>query len=222
MFGSIIGVEMTLQSFVICTAASVVLGLFLAFCFMFRSHRQSPGLIMTYALLPLIVQVVISMVNGNIGVGVAVAGAFSLVRFRSAPGSAKDIMAVFACMAVGLATGMGYVGVALIAAVLIGALYILYNLFRLGESRRAIKTLKITIPEGLEYNGVFDDVFQKYTASHRLDRVKTTGMGSLFQLTYSIVIKDERLEKDMIDTLRCRNGNLEISCSRMASSEEEL
>ncbi|MBQ9080762.1 MAG: DUF4956 domain-containing protein [Clostridia bacterium] len=222
MFGSIIGVEMTLQSFAICTAVSIVLGLLLAFCFMFRSRRQSPGLIVTFALLPLIVQVVISMVNGNIGVGVAVAGAFSLVRFRSAPGSAKDIMAVFSCMAVGLATGMGYVGVAVISAVLIGALYILYNLCRLGETRRAAKVLKITIPEGLDYNGVFDDAFEQYTTSHRLDRVKTSGMGSLYQLTYSVVLRDERLEKEFIDVIRCRNGNLEISCSRVESGDEEL
>lgn len=222
MFNSVIGNGITLSGFAICTATSVLLGPLLALAYMFRCKKYSSGFVVTLALLPLAVQVVIAMVNGNIGVGVAVAGAFSLVRFRSAAGSAREICAVFACMAVGLATGMGYVGVAAIFAFLFALLLILYTAIRFGEPRTDEKTLKLTIPESLDYNGVFDDLLKKYTASFRLDKVRTSGMGSLYQLTYRITLRDSASEKEFIDRLRARNGNLEISLGRLDSDREEL
>ncbi len=222
MFESVISGGITAAGFAICTAASVILGLGLALAYMFRNKRYSSGFVVTLAMLPMMVQVVIAMVNGNIGVGVAVAGAFSLVRFRSAAGSAREIGAVFACMAIGLATGMGYVGVAAIFTVIVILLLILYTAVRFGEPRADEKTLKLTIPESLDYTGVFDDLLEKYTSAHRLEKVRTTGMGSLYQLTYRITLRTPTVEKEFIDQLRCRNGNLDISLGRLDNDREEL
>lgn len=212
----------TASAFAMCTAASIILGLLLSLAYMVKNRRYSSGLVMTLALLPVTVQVVIAMVNGNLGVGVAVAGAFSLVRFRSAPGSAREICAVFASMTIGLATGMGYIGVAAIFTVVVALLLVLYTLLRFGEPRAERKTLKLTIPESLDYEGVFDDLLEKYTSFHRLDRVRTSSMGSLYQLTYRISMRDESKTREFIDQLRCRNGNLEISLGRLDTDREEL
>lgn len=212
----------TAADFAMCTAASIILGLLLALAYMIKNRRYSSGLVLTLALLPVTVQVVIAMVNGNLGVGVAVAGAFSLVRFRSAPGSAREICAVFASMTIGLATGMGYIGVAVIFTVVVALLFVLYTLLRFGQPRTEQKTLKLTIPESLDYEGVFDDLFEQYTSFHRLDRVRTGSMGSLYQLTYRISMRDETKTREFIDQLRCRNGNLEISLGRLDTDREEL
>lgn len=222
MFTSVFNGEMTAYTFFICTVASVLLGLATAASYMFRNRRYTASFVVSLALLPLIVQIVISMVNGNIGVGVAVAGAFSLIRFRSVAGSAKEISGVFICMATGLATGMGYIGVAVLFTVIVIMLNILYSLLRFGERRCVGKELKVTIPEGLDYNGVFDDLFEEYTVSHELERVKTSSMGSLYQLTYRVTLKNDGKEKELIDNIRCRNGNLDISCGRVGTDREEL
>ena len=162
------------------------------------------------------------LVNGNLGAGVAVAGAFSLVRFRSAPGSAKDIGAVFLAMAIGLATDMGYLMFAALLLAVYGAASLAMVRLNFGRSGAGKKQLKITIPENMDYNELFDDVFAKYTLSSALTVVKTANMGSLYRLTYEIELKDARREKEMIDELRCRNGNLEISCGRISGVHEEL
>ena len=168
---------------------------------------------MTLAILPAVVCVVILMVNGNIGAGVAVAGAFSLVRFRSAPGTAREIGAIFAAMSTGLITGMGYIGYAVLFTALIGIAMLVFAKLSLGEKKISRKILKITIPESLDYSDVFDDIIKTYTKSYRLNQVKTSNMGSLFKLSYEIVIADGSSEKEFIDKLRTRNGNLEISIS---------
>lgn len=222
MFDSVISKSMNATSFFLCTITSVVLGFIIAAAYMYKNKKYTGSFIISLALLPFIVQIVISMVNGNIGVGVAVAGAFSLIRFRSAAGSAKEIVSVFACMTVGLATGMGYIGIAAIFSAIIIGMSILYSTLRLGGRQENGKTLKITIPEGLEYSGVFDDLFEEYTTEHELEKVKTCSMGSLYQLTYRISLKDERREKEFIDNLRCRNGNLDISCGLISDGREEL
>lgn len=166
---------------------------------------------MTLAILPAVVAVVILMVNGNIGAGVAVAGAFSLVRFRSAPGTAREIGAIFAAMSMGLIMGMGYIGYSALFTVLIGLAMLLYAKLASGDRKDLHKVLKITIPENLNYSDVFDDIFKKYTKSYKLNQVKTSNMGSLFKLSYEIYLNDSSLEKEFIDNLRTRNGNLEIS-----------
>lgn len=198
--------------FTILVLVSLVLGTLISLIHTFRND-YTKSFIMTLAILPAVVCVVILMVNGNIGAGVAVAGTFSLVRFRSAPGTAREIGAIFAAMGTGLVMGMGYVGYAVLFTILTG-LAVLVFAGLASESRRNLKkNLKITIPEDLNYSDVFDEVLEKYTKSYRLKQVKTSNMGSLFKLSYEIVLKDSSTEKEFIDNLRTRNGNLEISVS---------
>lgn len=216
---SVIGVT----DFLLCIGLSLVLGLLMALTYMYRT-RCTKSFVVTLALLPAVVCVVIMMVNGNVGTGVAVAGAFSLVRFRSVPGTAKEICVLFLAMGAGLIAGMGYLGFAVLFTLIMCAIYILYNRFDLGAKRNAdaYRTISITIPEDLNYSDVFDDVFAEYTLSHELIRVKSTNMGSMFKLTYNAVLVDASKEKEMIDKLRCRNGNLEIAVSRQETSSNEL
>lgn len=198
--------------FTILVLVSLVLGALISLIHTFRND-YTKSFIMTLAILPAVVCVVILMVNGNIGAGVAVAGTFSLVRFRSAPGTAREIGAIFAAMGTGLVMGMGYVGYAVLFTILTG-LAVLVFAGLASESRRNLKkNLKITIPEDLNYSDVFDEVLEKYTKSYRLKQVKTSNMGSLFKLSYEIVLRDASTEKEFIDNLRTRNGNLEISVS---------
>ena len=213
IFGSIISSSITPLNFAVCTAVSVLVGLCIAFVYMLTCKKHSGSFVTTLALLPIAVQVVIMLVNGNLGAGVAVAGAFSLVRFRSIPGTAREIAMIFIGLAAGLATGMGYVVVALVFTALMALLSVLYAKIGLGEKAiRGKRALNITIPESLNYTEAFDDLFFKYTDYHELQRVKTTNMGSMFKLSYEIRLKDPAKEKEFIDALRCRNGNLEISC----------
>ncbi len=211
----------TFADFMVCTVFSIVLGLIIAGVYMYK-NTYTKSFAATLALLPAIVQVVIALVNGNLGAGVAVAGAFSLVRFRSAQGSAKEICFIFFAMTVGLATGMGYIGIAAALTVIVGALEVILNVSRFGEPKKTAKDLKITVPENLEYHGAFEDLFKEYTDSALLVGVKTTNMGSLFRLHYKIALKDQKDEKKFIDALRCRNGNLEITCNMAALSKDDL
>ncbi|MCM1258743.1 MAG: DUF4956 domain-containing protein [Roseburia sp.] len=227
LFRGLFDTDMTnvisVSDFFLCMICSLTIGLILALGYMHRS-RYTKSFIVTLALLPAVVCVVIMMVNGNVGAGVAVAGAFSLVRFRSVPGTAKEITMLFLGMGAGLITGMGYLGFALLFALIMTGLTILYNHLDFGARKNAAryKTLNITIPENLDYTGVFDSILAEYTASCELVRVKTTNMGSMFHLTYDLVLRDVAREKEMIDKLRCRNGNLEISVSKQETIVTEL
>lgn len=221
MFESIIESGITTGTFLICILASLFLGAVIALSYTFRS-QYSKNFVLTLALLPAIVQMVIMMVNGNIGVGVAVAGAFSLVRFRSVPGNAREIGSVFLSMAVGLATGMGFIWVAAVFTVIIVVLSLFYNLIGLGNTKSAERELKITIPENIDFTNLFDDVFKEYTTYSELVRVRTVNMGSLFQLVYRVRLRDVNQTKEFLDTLRCRNGNLDIVCTLPAYGKEEL
>jgi hypothetical protein len=223
IFGSIMANgTITGTAFLLATLCSLVIGVFIAFMYTIK-NSYSKSYIITLALLPAIVQVVIMLVNGNIGAGVAVAGAFSLVRFRSAPGSGKELTSIFLAMAVGLATGMGYIGIAAIFAVIITVANLILMGSGFGSGAAEEKTLKITVPEGLDFEGIFDDIFARYTTKAELCEVKTSGMGSLYKLNYSIVMRNRASTKGMIDEMRQRNGNLEISCSRpVAIKAEEL
>ena len=214
-----IGVE----DFLLCVGASLLIGLILVLGYKFHT-RYSKSYIMTLALLPAIVCVVIMMVNGNIGTGLAVAGAFSIIRFRSVPGSAKEVTILFLAMGTGLLTGMGYIGFGFVFAVVMSAVIALYNCLDFGTKKNALlyKTIRITIPEDLDYSHVFDDVLEKYTDAYELVRVKSFNMGSMFRVTYNLTMKKDANEKEMLDTLRCRNGNLEISISKQDNSVEEL
>ncbi len=212
---------LTLGNTLICTLTSLVLGLIISYVYM-NSGNYTKNFVVSLVLLPALVQCVIMMVNGNLGTSVAVLGTFSLVRFRSAPGTSKDIICIFFAMAIGLSTGMGYLTFAsMITVVLSTAMLILYKLPYGGEHSME-KELKVTIPENLDYTDVFDDLFAEYTKSAKLDRVKTTNMGSMYELCYKITLRDNSREKEFIDALRCRNGNLTIVCGRPKLTGNEL
>lgn len=213
----------TMPQFLLCLLVSLALGVFYACIYSFK-NQSSQSFVMTLALLPAIVCVVIMMVNGNVGAGVAVAGAFSLVRFRSVPGTAKEISMLFLAMGTGLITGMGFLGYAIVFSVILGFVFLLLTQWGFGMNRKPCleKTLRITIPEDLDYNEIFDDLFAIYTTRCNVVNVKTTNMGSMFKLTYNITLKDSKKEKEFIDALRCRNGNLEISISKPEQNVLEL
>lgn len=213
----------SVSSFLLCILASLVIGAMLATIHTYK-NRSTKNFVVTLALLPAVVCVVIMMVNGNVGTGVAVAGAFSLVRFRSVPGTAKEICAIFLAMAVGLAAGMGYLAYGFLFAVILGGVNIFYHKTGFGEQQWDFreKTMRITIPEDLDYTNVFDDLLEAYTDGYTLVSVKTTNMGSLYKLTYHLTLKDIKQEKALIDELRCRNGNLEISSSKQEMNGVEL
>ena len=202
-----------LSSFLLCIFCALIIGLIMAFGYTVK-NRYTKSFVLTIALLPAIVCVVIMVVNGNIGAGIAVMGAFSLVRFRSAPGTAKEIIMIFSAMGAGLLAGMGSLPLSIVFSVILTGIFILYNCVTFGKgNREKFKVLTVTIPEDLDYSEIFDDVFEEYTSSHELIKVKTTNMGSMFRLTYNISLKDPKKEKAMIDMLRTRNGNLDITVS---------
>ena len=218
MLESILASGITLPAFLICTAVSLVLGIATALISMYRT-KCSQSFAVTLAVLPAIVQIVIMLVNGNVGAGVAVAGAFSLVRFRSVPGTAREIGVIFLAMALGLATGMGYVVLVAVFFVIIAAVLFLLTKLGFGTRRTDERLLKITIPENLDYDGLFDDLFDTYTTAHTLERVKTANMGTLYELTYHVTLPDDHAPKAFLDDLRCRNGNLNITCGREATKD---
>lgn len=218
MLNSIISGELNAATFLLCSAVSLLLGVGTALVSMFRS-KSTAGFAVTVAVLPVVVQTVIMLVNGNLGAGVAVAGAFGLVRFRSAQGSAREIGAVFLAMALGLASGMGYLALAVSLFALVSAVTLLLSALRFGERNAQERILRITIPENLDYDGLFDDLLDEYTASYALDKVKTSGMGTLYELEYRITLKGNAAPKAFLDAVRCRNGNLNVSCGRENRSE---
>ncbi|MDY3917563.1 MAG: DUF4956 domain-containing protein [Candidatus Limivivens sp.] len=214
--------KITLSGFLISLAAALILGAVVMLVYTYRS-TCTKSFAVTLATLPAIVCVVIMMVSGSLGAGVAVAGTFSLVRFRSVPGTAKEISAIFLAMAVGLACGMGYPGFAVLFTVIMCAVNLIYRAIGFEEKQTGLcKNLQITVPEDLEYGGMFDDLFRKYTTEAKLVRVKTTDLGSLNRLTYQITLREENCEKALIDELRCRNGNLEINLSVQGTDNSVL
>lgn len=224
MFESILSQEagtLTITSALICMTASIILGLIIACVHMFTT-KYSKNFVITLSVLPVIVQVIIMMVNGNLGTSVAVLGAFSLIRFRSMPGNSREIVSIFFAMGIGLAVGMGHIAFATVITVLVSLLLVVLSKTKFGERNSHEKKLKIVIPEDLDYSNVFDDLFEKYTKTNELEKVKTTNMGSLFELTYRIVTRENINEKEFLDDLRCRNGNLNITLARETTGENEL
>lgn len=217
-FEALAPASVTPQNYFICLGVALLCGLIVAFAAAFRS-RVSKSFLISLVILPLIVHTVIVMVNGNIGTGVAVMGAFSLVRFRSVPGKAKDIAALFLAMTAGLACAAGFVGIAVLFTLIAGAVLILLSLIPYGE--RAMD-LRITVPESLNFTHEFDDLFAEYLSSYRQTKAKTTAMGSLYRITYRVKLKNPDKAREFIDKLRARNGNLEISLSDAVNDAEEL
>ena len=195
----------SITDFSLCVGGALVAGLLLALAYMVGT-RYTKSFVATLALLPAVVCVIIMMVNGSV------------------PGSAKEIGAIFLAMGTGLVMGMGYIGYGFVIAIMLGGVSVLYHLVNFGSGKKSAcyKTLHITIPEDLDYTGVFDDLLQRYTNRCELSQVKTTNMGSLLRLTYQLTLRAPKLEKEFIDQLRCRNGNLEITISRQETASCEL
>ena len=223
LFNTDISGVITFGSFLLCMGTSLLIGLILAYSCRYKG-RYTKSFLVTLMLLPSVVCIIIMMVNGSVGAGVAVAGAFSLVRFRSAPGTGREITMLFLAMGAGLIAGMGYLAFALLFAVIMSVMNVLYNHLDFGEKKNGqrYRTLSIMIPESLDYSGVFDEVLRHYTTDYTLTRVKTTNMGSMFRLNYDLTLREGTNEKKLIDQLRCRNGNLEIMLAMQESAPAEL
>ena len=206
----------------ICTAASLLLGLGAAAVYRLTTRQPSRNMFVTMLVLPVLIQAVIMLVNGSIGAGVAVMGAFSLVRFRSAPGSSRDICFIFYAVCIGLATGMGYIAFAVVIAVFIGLVLAVVSSTPWFRNVTRRKLLRVLIPENLDYTGLFDDLFGEYTRSAELISVRTTGMGSLYNLHYHVRLVSPEIEKQFLDAIRCRNGNLDIVCGKVPQVKEAL
>ena len=212
MFDSIYSATVTPAQFFTMAAAALISGFLYSWIMSFRV-RSTKRFFIVSALIPFVVSAVITFVNGNIGAGVAIGGAFGLIRFRSAPGSADEIAAILVAMGSGIAFGMGYIAYGVIILLAMAALFLLLSQVRIFEHKdmAADQLLRITVPETLEYSGAFDEAFDRYLNKAEPCGVKTTGMGSMFRLSYKIQLKDPAEEKALIDALRVRNGNLEIS-----------
>lgn len=223
MLDSMLGASgtVTVAEIALCTGASLVLGLVIA-CVYMRTNTQNKRFAATLALLPAMIQSVIMVVNGNLGAGVAVMGAFSLIRFRSAPGTAREIAAIFFATAVGLAAGMGYVLYAALFTLVISIAMLALHTLRFGERGAVPMRLKVVIPEDVDYTSLFDDLFEQYTTTATLERVRTTNLGGLFELQYAVALKSPPQEKAFLDLLRQRNGNLSLTLSRVPAATNEL
>lgn len=222
MFNSIIeSGSLTIMSAAICTGCALLLGFIIAKVYMF-SGTYSKNFVTTLVILPAMVEIVIIMVNGNLGTGVAVMGAFSLVRFRSLPGSSREISSLFFAMATGLACGMGYVSFAAAITIVLCVVILLMHVLHFGEKDAKEQELKISIPENLDYTEIFDEIFVKNLDSFELLQVKTANLGSMFELKYTVKLKSSINPKAFMDELRCRNGNLPITLCRAIASKEEL
>lgn len=211
----------TLGDCIICIAVSIILGGIISFTHKLTT-KTTPNFLLTLAILPTLVQVVILLINGNLGTSLAVAGAFSLIRFRSMPGNSKEIISVFWAMAIGLALGMGYITYSIIITIIVAVLVIFLSkvLYKIQDLSQ--RKLKIIIPENLDYEEVFNDLFEKYTEKAELTKVKTTNMGSMYELTYIVSMNKNQKEKEFIDEIRCRNGNMLVMLERQELSEVEL
>lgn len=207
--------------FFLCFGLAFALGLAIAFCYKFKNDF-SKSLMFTLALMPPIVCVLIMLVSGSMGAAIAVGGVFALTRFRSATGTSRELVQILLAMATGLTLGLGYIWIAIILVLCVEACSIIFTLVRFGESPKLRRTLKITIPEELDYTGLFDDLFKKYTTKSSLVKVKLKNLGTLFQLTYDIVLKDAKDEKTFIDEIRVRNANLDILCSQVIANPDNL
>ncbi len=215
----LVGSDISVGTYLICLLAAGLCGVVTALAAAFRNHA-SKSFLSSLILLPMIVCTVIAMVNGNVGTGIAVMGAFSLIRFRSVPGKARDIVVIFLAMTAGLACAGGYIAIALLFTVIVSLGMVVVALIPMGNERSM--DLHITIPESLRYVNEFDEVFARFTKSHRLLQAKTTNMGSLYKLHYRVEMKDAKQGQAFIDELRCRNGNLEISLAEVIGGVDEL
>ena len=213
--------SVSLVNCIICIMVAIILGGVISFTHKITT-KTTPNFLLTLTILPVLVQVVILLVNGNLGTSLAVAGAFSLVRFRSMPGNSKEIISVFWAMTTGLALGMGYITYSIIVTIIVAILIILVSKITDKSKDLHERKLKVIIPENLDYDEVFDDIFKKYTNKAELQKVKTTNMGSMYELMYIVSLKEDKMQKSFMDEIRCRNGNMLVMLERRELSEVEL
>ena len=221
VFESAEAANVSLGNCILCIVVGIVLGIVISITHK-STTKTTPNFLLTLAILPVLVQVVILLINGNLGTSLAVAGAFSLIRFRSMPGNSKEIISVFWAMAVGLALGMGYVLYSVIITIIVAILFVVLSKFLDFSSNKTKRKLKIVIPENLDYEEVFKDIFEKYADDVELMKVKTTNMGSMYELSYIITMKKDKNSKDFMDELRVRNGNMVVLLERILVEEEVL
>lgn len=223
LFKSIIGDAGSIKGteYLICSLVALAMGLVVAFVHMYK-NTYSKNIIVTLVVLPYILMTMLMIVNGSIGIGVAVVGTFSLIRFRSAQGNAKEIMSILYALTLGLALSRGYIGVAVFILIFVGVVVIVLSLIDFGVKKSGDRTLKVTIPEDLDFEGIFDEIFDKYTTKADVLKCRTTNMGSLYEITYDIILKKDVSEKAFIDELRTRNGNLTIVCGRPITPKDDL
>ncbi len=221
MFTSILNETATrsITDALICMISSVILGLVVALTHTL-TKKYTKNFITVLVLLPLLVQVVIMMVNGNLGTSVAILGAFSLIRFRSMPATSRELLSIFEAMAIGLSIGMGHIIFAVVFTILISLTLLILSITKFGEKTKT-QNIKILIPEDLDYTSVFEDILNKYTKKHEITKVKTTNLGSMYEITYNIEPKNIN-EKEFIDELRTRNGNLNITLNHELKESGEL
>lgn len=223
MFDNILNTaSITTEQILICLGIALACGIAISLSYLFSNKHYTKSFAVALIILPALVQIIIMMVNGSIGTGVAIAGAFALIRFRSVAAGAKDICTVFFAMVIGLVIGAGYVGYAILFTIILCAIYIILSKSKFADANPKERQLTITIPEELDYAGAFEDVFNKYTTNHELVKVKTVDLGSLYKLHYNVTLKDAKQEKQFIDDMRCRNGNLTVTMSLMGQGKEEL
>lgn len=225
MFNTIISGTVTPSSFFTCLGVAFILGLVVALMHQWTAKRSygrsaSAGMVTTLAILPMLVSVAIMLVNGNLGAGVAVMGIFSLVRFRSIPGNSRSILSVFFAMAIGLAVGTGYIAFAAVFTAIVALTLAILSFLSFGEGAAREKKLTVLVPEDIDYTDIFDEIFASYANRYFLEKAKTTNMGSLFELVYRIELKDGVNEKEFIDKIRVKNGNLKVALSHMLMEEE--
>ena len=211
----------TFSTILPCLLLSMILGVLSAYVFM-RSGKYTKSFVVTISVLPLISSAVIMVVNGNLGTGLAIAGAFSLVRFRSAQGSAREILAVFLSMAIGLCLGGGYVTIACLLLLAYSFMLLLLTKLHFGEEKTFDRQLKITVPESLDYTGMFDSILTAETLHYTLEKVRTAEMGSVYELTYYVTLPGEVPSRTMLDEIRTRNGNLPVSVGRVNTGVSDL
>ena len=218
------GLSISIRSVILCIIVSILLGIVISCAYFITTPKKdrSASFVLSLIILPSIVAVVIILIGGNLARAFSMAGIFTIVRFRSLPGDSRDISFIFLTMAVGLAIGLGYLTLGAVVAVIIGVVIVLVNKFGFGISKQLQKQLRIIIPEDMNYQGVFDQIFAEYTSHVQLQRVKTSNMGTLFELSYDIILKSDLKEKEFIDALRTRNGNLAISLCVKESKEPQL
>ena len=220
MLNSILTSPITLPGLLVTLAGALILGILTALVFSYKS-RLSASLSLTLAVLPAAMSMVTVMVNGNLGIAVAVAGGFTLVRFRSIAGTGREISAVFTVMTLGVTCGMGYLGMAVIFFAVIASLVLALTALHFGEKRHE-KLLRVTLPESYDYEGLLNDIFKKYGITASIDRIKTTNMGSLIDVTYRVTLPGETLSKEALDEIRTRNGNLTVMVTNYETAREQL